>query len=204
MKNNYDDIILKYFSGLLNEKEAENFETEIEINTELKNRYGELRKKFADIRDLNPKEANPGYFINLIPEVREKLDNRSGMGISFSLQKALGFAMALVLLIFVLVQNGEDTVNLDSETVLSTLEKTDNEELNEFVELRYGDDQLYDVMGDIDLDNYSDALNEQLAVNTEDLYNYTEYAFYGLDGISEITENQENDIFSSLIDKKIL
>jgi hypothetical protein len=204
MKNKYDDIILKYLSGLLDEDEMKSFDAEIEKNTDLKNHFEEFRSKMAEIKDLNPDESNHDYFINLIPKVHEKLDARSGKRISFSLPKTIGYALAVVLIIFVLVQNGGDYEIFDSESVFSTLEKTDNEELNEFVELRYSDTQLYDIIDDIDLDNYSEAINQQMNQNTEVLYNYAEYSYYGLEGISDISETEENEIYKSLIDKKIL
>lgn len=204
MKNKYDDMIIKYFSGLLDKEEEKKFEAEIEINTSLKTRYEELSTKIKNFRDLNPKEADTGYFINLIPRVREKLDARSVKRTPLFLKRALGLGLAAALLIFVFVQNGEDTENFDYGSVLSALENTNTEELNEFVELRYSDEQIYDDISEFDLDNYSDAINEQLAVNTEDLYSYSEYAFYGLQGVSEISESEENEIYKSLIDKKIL
>ncbi len=204
MKNKYDDIIMKYLSGLLDKDEAEKFEAEIENNEDLRNRFDEFRLKMADIKDLIPKESDQGYFIHLIPEVREKLDARSGKRISFPIPKAISYGLAAAILVFFFVQIGGDNEIFDSETVITALEKTDNEELNEFVELRYSDAQLYDIIDDIDLDNYSEAINEQVAENSDILYNYTEYANYGLEGIADISENQENDIYNNLIDKKIL
>ena len=204
MKNKYDDIILKYLSGLLEREETENFEADIKNNADLKKRIEELSLNLADVKELHPKESDNSYFTSLIPRFREKLDARSGKRISFSLPRAIGYALAAALLIFVLLQNGGDYENFDSESVLSTIEKTGNDELNEFVELRYSDTQLYDVIDEIDLDNYSDAINEELTEDTEELYSYTEYAYYGLEGIYDISESEEGDIYKSLIDKKIL
>ena len=204
MKNKYDDIILKYLSDLLDENERSDFESELEKNSELKIRFEAVSKNLQDIKQLTPKDSDTGYFANLVPKVRERMDTRSGKLISGPVKKAFGFGLAVVLVMIFVLQNGEGNYDFNFESFTSTLEGADNEELNEFVELRFSDIELYDLISEIDLENYSDAVNEQLAINKDEFYDYTEYSYFGIDGITDISEFEENEIYSSLIDKKIL
>lgn len=204
MKNNYDEIILKYLSDLLDENERSNFESELEKNSVLKNRFEAVSKNLEDIKQLTPKDSDSGYFANLLPKVRERMDTRSGKMISGSVQKALGFGLAVVLIMIIVLQNGDESYDFNLESVTSLLESTNSAELNEFIEIRYSDIELYFLISEIDLENYSNAINEQLAINSDEFYDYTEYSYLGLDGISDISESEESEIYSSLIDKKIL
>lgn len=204
MKNNYDDIILKYLSDLLDENERNNFESELEKNSVLKNRFEAVSKNLEDIKQLTPKDSDSGYFAHLLPKVRERMDTRSGKMISGSVQKALGFGLAVVLVMIIVLQNGDESYDFNLESVTSLLESTNSAELNEFIEIRYSDIELYYLISEIDLENYSNAINEQLAINSDEFYDYTEYSYLGLDGISDISESEESEIYSSLIDKKIL
>jgi len=204
MKNNYDDIILKYLSDLLDEKERYDFESELGKNSGLKERFEAVSKNLEDVKQLSVRDSDTGYFAGLVPKVRERMDAGPRRIITGNVQKALGMGLTVFLVMFLILQNGKGTSDFNFESFTITLESADNEELNEFVELRYSDLEHYDIISEIDLENYSNAVNEQLAINDEAMDDYAGYSYFGLDGIDDISESEEDEIYSSLIDKKIL
>jgi hypothetical protein len=204
MKDNYDDIILKYLSDLLDDDEKNRFEKELKINKELKNRFELVCQKMDGIKNLNQIDSDPGYLIGLVPKIHERIDSRSGTYSPSLIQKAIGVGLAVLLVLVLLLPTGDNNVDFNFESVSTEIAKTGNEELNQFVELRYSDMVLYDITSEIDLNNYSDAINTELTYNGDYIYDYDEYANFGLNGISGLSENEVSEIYSSLIDKKIL
>ena len=139
--------------------------------------------------------------------MRKKIESKPTKIWSGTIQKAVGLSTALVLVIFVVLQtsNGTGDFNLDLiESITYTLEETDNDEFNDFVDLRYSDTELFDIYSEMELKNYSSNLNMELALNNDELYDFTNYSYLGVDGISGLSESEEFQIYSSLIDKKIL
>lgn len=205
MKNKYDDYIFRYLSDLLNENERNEFESELKVDSNLQNRFEAIRSNLKNIKQLIPADSDSVYFSNLVPKIRERMDSgRSRKIFSGTVKKAFGFGLAAVLVMIVVLQNGEDTIEPVIESVTSLFESANGEELNEFIELRYSDLADYDLISKIDLAIYSSAINEQIVVNDEDMYDHAGYSYLGLDGINDINESDEDEIYASLIDKKIL
>jgi hypothetical protein len=201
MKNKYDDIILKYLAELLDKNERTRFEADLERDPDLKSRFEAVVRNFEEIKRLKPNNSDTGYFANVIPKVRERIDSGTYKFRFGTVQKVLASGLALIIILLVFLQYGEETNDYDLFS--STLAAADSVELNEFVELRFSDIELYDLVSEIDLETYAKAINEQLD-NSEQLYGYSEYAYFGLGGLGEISESEEAEIYSSLIDKKIL
>lgn len=204
MKNNYDDIILKYLSDLLGEKEKVEFEEELKKNPELNKRFEHFQNTLGEIKDLVSEDSGSVYFSNLVPKVRDKIESDKNVVVPAYAKKAIAFGLALVLLFIVVFINTEGDIDLNFESLTVTIDSTDSDELNDFVDLRYSDIEVYDLISGIELENYSEAINEQLSENLDDLYDYSDYAYLGINGINGISDSEEDEIFESLIDKKIL
>jgi hypothetical protein len=101
MKNNYDDIILKYLSDILDDKERSDFESELGKNSVLKDRFEVVSKNLEDLKQLTPVDSDTSYFSNLLPKVRKRMDAEPKRLISGNIQKALGLGVAMVLVMII-------------------------------------------------------------------------------------------------------
>ncbi len=94
MKNN--DTILKYLSGLLDEKEKSDFEKELTENPELKNEYDRISKNLDDLK-ITPVIDN-AYFANLEQKVKSKSTGKSKTH-SFGFSLGIGAVFSILFII---------------------------------------------------------------------------------------------------------
>lgn len=97
-----DEIILKYFAGLMNSEEQSRFESELNNDSELKERFMKLENRMNDFRSINVSEINDPYFDNLVPKIRERLSSKKQYSIFNKYRLAIPVA-ALVLILFMLI-----------------------------------------------------------------------------------------------------
>lgn len=97
-----DEIILKYFAGLMNREEQDRFESELKNDSELKERFIELENRFNNLRSINVSEINDPYFENLIPKIRGKISSKKQYSIFNKYSLAIPVA-AVVLVLFMII-----------------------------------------------------------------------------------------------------
>ncbi len=184
MKNN--DTILKYLSGLLDEKEKSDFEKELTENPELKNEYDRISKNLDDLK-ITP-EIDNAYFANLEQKVKNKSTGKSKThNLGFSLGLGAVFSLLFIIAIFNFVFNKSDNEvgagKITSTLVLNSDELADKFSIDDlenigitaddyfsagFSELSEND--LISFLSDTDFDNISDDLFTD--ISTSD--NFTE------------------------------
>ncbi len=95
MKNK--DKILKYLSGLMNKTESEQFLNEIEKSENLRKEYEKITGKLKCLELENENIFDESYFINLIPKVRNRLEEPS----KSKLKPQTAYAITLILAILI-------------------------------------------------------------------------------------------------------
>jgi hypothetical protein len=90
-----DEIILKYLADALSEKEKAEFEAGLDSDPIAKERFEEIRRKFATIRELADVEPNNAYFNSIDADsvIKAKKKSFAKKGFSF----ATSFAVLLIL-----------------------------------------------------------------------------------------------------------
>lgn len=184
---NTKDKMLRYLAGMMPESELREFENELSKSEKLSS---ELNKLKRDLQDLSPdfsESYDHQYFRNLVPDIRAEMEKRrTGSG---TLIKYLAPACILVLAYFLipfrsssLLEEQINDLNDSSKTEMLYL-------IDESVPLEENDLIEYAVTGQLE----QEALNGIDAgyIATEDL-------------IENLSEEQVNQIYSAMLNKKIL
>ena len=117
MENN--DTILKYLSGLLDEKEKSDFEKELTGNPELKNEFERISKSLDELKTTP--EVDNAYFANLEQKVRNKSTGKlrtHNLGFSFGLGAVFSILFIIAVYNFIFDKSGN---NVNSNKITSTI-----------------------------------------------------------------------------------
>lgn len=121
MKTN-NEIIAKYFSGLLSKEEVIQFEERLKTDSALKNDI----EKFLSLKkiDINNVEFDERYFANLIPKTREKLESRAKSKLHKLAVGVPSLAITIVLVFVLTKSNMNNEKNSLSHEIINNLNDT--------------------------------------------------------------------------------
>ena len=198
MGNYKKDRVLKFFADILSEEEKNQFLSDLRTDEELNNIFRAEAEKNESL-NLNP-EVNQSYFINMVPEIRAKIDIQNRKKWYFSAPMKFTYTMIL------LIATGVNFINFDNESFEQKFSIfADSAEVNQFLaeDLKLLDDLLeedlstnYNLAGVLEADesffasldqdeNYSGLLN-----GNSDLKDVIEEYF--------LTEEELNKILNEL------
>lgn len=116
-----DEIILKYFAGLMNSVERDRFESDLKHDSKLKKRFIELENRLNDLRLVKESKINDPYFDNLVPKIRERISSKKQYSIFNKYRLVIPMAAAVLILFMLMpVYNNEFTdqsVSLADEVI---------------------------------------------------------------------------------------
>ncbi len=201
--NNHKDKILKYLSGLMTHDEAVNFEKEIRDSAELNSLLQKYNRNLSDLKELSNIKVEERYFINLLPRIRNKFVREKKDSFILRIASALP---AIVLSIFVAVNflyiNFE--IQNDFSSVLTeAIEDSDSISVSKLLTDYPNSFSMYRTYSsgteiineyfdnpDIDITQFS----QKTGILVIDNFNLYEL----------LNEEEIEDIYNTLIDKKIL
>lgn len=179
------ELILKYLSGLLTEDEIKVFENDLMNDLDLKNEFDNVNNFLL----VNKESVNEKYFINLLPNVREKIalkKNKKRKKVIFTIP---ALALSLIL-IFVLVSNLKKSSMDNFEFITDDTQALSQyfQEIDDETKAKY-----FDILTSqpISLENYKKEDQEKIL----NLYStYTDDLSY----INSLTDEEVAKIFNEL------
>ncbi len=184
------DTILKYLSGLLDEKGKSDFEKELTENPELKNEYDRISKKLDDLK-ITP-EIDNAYFANLEQKVKSKSTEKSKThNLGFSLGLGAVFSLLFIIAIFNFVFNKSDN-KVGAGKITSTLVLNSDELADKF-----SIDDLENI--GITADDYFSAGFSELSEN--DLISFLSDTDFGDISDDLFTDVSTSDNFTEMINE---
>jgi hypothetical protein len=197
MKN--DERIIKYLEGELREEERVLFEKDLSNSETLQSDFADYKKVLKAFDEQKSFDTEKTYFNNLVPVIREKLEQHKNI----NPLRNVGFAAAFIL-IFVVGYFIFQPLFFSSSEQISTVEEfADNmtdAELNEMIEYFVAEDETDLIDEDVykfeedDLDNiiYSSTNEGKLAIISD----------FGLNNfLADIQEVEQEKIYNELINK---
>ena len=130
-----NEKLIKYFSGEMNSSEKEEFEKTIEASPSLKEEVDEYNSFFSAISSTQNPEVDESYFINLVPNFRERLERSKGKKYhpAFSFATAVLTVVVFFLLIIThtnqVVRNDNTTPNYSSTDISDYLNTNSDQPL---------------------------------------------------------------------------
>ena len=196
MKN--DERIIKYLDGELTEQEKGLFEKDLSRFETLQNELNAYKKVLTEFNEQKLFDTESTYFTNLVPSIREKLEQRK----TINAFRKLGFAAALIL-IFVVGYFVFQPLFSSSENILTVeqfADKLTDAERDEMIvyfvtedETELIDEDLYKFEED-DLENiiYASTYESKLAIISD----------FGLNNfLADIQEDEQEKIYNELVNK---
>ena len=155
---NNDEKIIKYLDGELQEEEKALFEKDLSDSEVLRNELAAYKKVITEFNDQKYFNTESTYFTNLVPAIREKLEQRE----TINPFRKLGFAASFILIFVAGYFIFQPLFFSSSENILTYEELADNmtdSELDEMIdylteedETELFDDDLYN-FEEVDLEN---------------------------------------------------
>lgn len=197
---NNEERILKYFSDELSFEEKKLFEADLEDSEELQREYYLLREKLTELKENAVVAADDSYFSNLVPIVRSKMELRNNYFTFPRLALTLSVLAVLYIVSFnILDFSGKKisfTLNDKSPMLNEALEDATDDQLSEYI--------------DINL-NYSgnsfSVITDGLEITSDNLEGIGESALKSFDEyelLNKLNEDEVNEIYNKLLNKKIL
>ena len=175
MKKNEEEI-LKLFSGLLSDSEAEELKSNLDNSGSLKDFNSRLENELAEMKEVYKNYPEPNYFYNLSNSVITKAEEKRA---SF-FQPSFAYALVIAFVVFVASQLVNfDAVNSNPEYA-ALINASD---LEDYI--------LFDQFAD--LDEFTDAL-----ISDSNELDYTEYLLSGVDQTEMFQTFDENEILNLL------
>lgn len=201
---NSKEKILKYLSGQMNAAEKENLEHELEVSGSLKKEFERYVRMTGEVREMSAMKLNDSYLNTILPRVREKLDSKPSrlkyLRAAYVLPITAVIAMILFLP-FIFRQDKTDTDILLREEVsvnngIEVLQEISLEQPAMFEEEVASVPEAEDLMDKA-------ILNELTAGNSEALQARLN-SLETNDLTGSLSEDEAEEIYNSLINKKIL
>ena len=196
---NNDERIIKYLDGELQEEEKALFEKDLSRSEALQNELAAYKKVITAIDEQKSFDTKTTYFTNLIPIIREKLEQRE----TRNPVRKFGYAVAFILILVTGYFIFQPLFFSSPENILAVEEFADNltdAELGEMIdylvednESEFIDEDLYNFEED-ELENiiYASTSEAKLAIISD----------FGINNFSaDIPETEKEDIYNELINK---
>lgn len=205
MKNK--DIILKYLSDIMSDKEKSQFEIRLENDSSLNEDYQKIIAQLNLLNEQNQIEDDSNYFSTVIPRVRQKVESKSENKI-LKLAPVVSFGIVAVLVFLLQLpkinQNNFSEFNNVSADITNLILDMDSEDFHDFFDNGYIYDYAY----------YSDKHSGtvfDLMFNEETDYEFG-YELIDSDFINseislelkDISDEEIGIIYEELLNKKIL
>jgi len=195
------DLFIKYEQDMMSEKEKEKFEKKLHTSSNFRQEYDLYKEKLSSLSTNI--DVDEQYFVNLLPNVRTKMDKQK----SFQPFKKIVYVFPVVLLAVFLtfeLENNNNNFYYNFDEWFN--EFTNDEEVIEelFVDaLSLSDSYL---LIENSFEEYSEEILElsDEEIQKENLGNYILEDAVNEDFIQKFSEDQFNEVYSILIDKKIL
>ncbi len=205
MKNK--DIILKYLSDIMSDKEKSQFEILLENDSSLNEDYQKIIAQLNLLNEQNQIEDDSNYFSTVIPRVRQKVESKSENKI-LKLAPVVSFGIVAVLVFLLqfpkINQDNFSEFNNVSADITNLILDMDSEDFHDFFDNGYIYDYAY----------YSDKHSGtvfDLMFNEETDYEFG-YELIDSDFINseislelkDISDEEIGIIYEELLNKKIL
>jgi hypothetical protein len=189
--------IIRYLDGTLDSTDIEAVKAEIEKSTALRKEYERLLSLKKRLKKLSEVEADPDYFINLLPRFRERINQKKKK--SFLPAYALGTVLtALIIFAAVVFLN-------DSDSTLNLIEISAQLEDNELesILVYYSNGNTYSIDDEEDGSELflSELFNgDNNSIDMEALKTLS--LKYAIDDVLEDVSDQEADLIVNEISNK--
>ncbi len=172
-----EELFLKYLSGLLTEKEQQEFEKYLDDNLQTQKQFNEFKNRLNSLK-YKP-EVNEQYFNALVPKVKSQL-NKSGKKYFPKFAYIVPVILLLVYFVFNYVNKITNNNKLEKEQITLTLLDDNSELINELFDDFYTNEKI-------------SLMDDSLAIVAQQ---ELESSFYGDDIIDSGEDIIENSIFS--------
>jgi hypothetical protein len=200
MKNN--EKIRKYLEGELTGDELISFEAEIKNSAVLKKEINSYRITLTHFKKLENINVENSYFVNILPGFREKLIKQKPA----KLKPAFAFGgLAGVLFTLLVIFLFSSNEQLNDENI--AIEEINSEGLNSYLNTYSNDFSTAQLMQNVPLEYdslFSSMIMNELDINGNSgdyFVDVTNNEFYEI--INELSNEEIDGIYSTLIDKKI-
>ena len=200
--NNKDKILL-YLDGQMPESERIQFENELKTSVELQQEYEKLKSKFSSLNDLNNIEFDDSYFVNVVPNVRKRLEKKSKKELipKFAWSAA---SVVIIAVVMIFTLNKKENINMNSiqqitanmntnelEETLNALNTgiTDNSEL---IQTNERSDSLIDAALVNEISSSITGENNYFAYDETDINSY----------INKMNEKEAEQIYNEILNKR--
>ncbi|NOX65244.1 MAG: hypothetical protein GXO85_05450 [Chlorobi bacterium] len=193
MKKIDEEKILKMYSGLLSDSEAEELKNSLDNSSDPENFTSRLEDELTDMKEIYQNYPEPNYFHNLSNTVISKVEESK----TSMFQPSFAYALAIAIVVFVASQlMNFNTVDSNSEYA-AMINASDLEE--------YISDQL------LDMDEFAEVI-----ISDSNELDYAEYLLSNTGPTEMFQASEENEIlnlldesveeaiFNELVNKKIL
>ncbi|RJP57036.1 MAG: hypothetical protein C4543_10385 [Ignavibacteriales bacterium] len=200
------ELILKYLSGLLDEREVETFNEKIKNDLAFSEEFEKIKLSLDTFNKTSDIEVEEKYFINITPRVRQKIQNRAQTR-SLRFAPVFSFIIAVILIIILQIPNNyslQENFTSNNNSLSSIFENIDLSESEDFFETGMIDQSDY-YSYEFSAENLNEFINSEIFSEIEDVddLSYTG-EIYSLSNYEDYSTEDVAYVYETLINKKIL
>ncbi|MDH7604496.1 MAG: hypothetical protein QHH13_06315 [Melioribacter sp.] len=130
MKKN-EDLILKYLSDMMDEKEKANFEDKLKSSDELNKEYERTLSLLNQFKEFEKLQLDERYFASLLPRVNEKIYAKKKISFNRKLSYVLP-AIIILILIYIMYPASSPTFDENLQSITKEMVNYYSNNLDEF------------------------------------------------------------------------
>lgn len=200
------ELILKYLSGLLDEREVETFNEKIKNDPTFFQECEKIKSSLNAINDASKINIDEKYFINNIPRVRQKIESKAQTR-SLRFAPVFSFIIAVILIIILQIPNNyslQENFTSNNNSLSNIFENIDLSESEDFFETGMIDQSDY-YSYEFSAENLNEFINSEIFSEIEDVddLSYTG-EIYSLSNYEDYSTEDVAYVYETLINKKIL
>ncbi|MCZ7601526.1 MAG: hypothetical protein QY331_10760 [Melioribacteraceae bacterium] len=200
------ELILKYLSGLLDEREVETFNEKIKNDLAFSEEFEKIKLSLDTFNKTSDIEVEEKYFINITPRVRQKIQNRAQTR-SLRFAPVFSFIIAVILIIILQIPNNyslQENFTSNNNSLSNIFENIDLSESEDFFETGMIDQSDY-YSYEFSAENLNEFINSEIFSEIEDVddLSYTG-EIYSLSNYEDYSTEDVAYVYETLINKKIL
>lgn len=200
------ELILKYLSGLLDEREVETFNEKIKNDLAFSEEFEKIKLSLDTFNKTSDIKVEEKYFINITPRVRQKIQNRAQTS-SLRFAPVFSFIIAVILIIILQIPNNyslQENFTSNNNSISNIFENIDLSESEDFFETGMIDQSDY-YSHEFSTENLNEFINSEIFSEIEDVddLSYTG-EIYSLSNYEDYSTEDVTYVYETLINKKIL
>jgi hypothetical protein len=191
-----DELIIKYFSGMLNDNELKNFEEHLKSDPNLSEQFDLVKKQLGFFSNQPEIELDGSYFNNMVPQIRDRIENKRKVSLFRRISFAFPIAAILLVVLFINPFKRNEILNQPEFLASETLNNIDDIEVADKLISDYSFESFISFF--TNGNNLETVFPDDVDISLKNISQYYDFSKIDLSEIEELSSQDLESLYSKL------